>query len=488
MADLITVDAVTTPRRIAAGEFTATALCRAFLDRTAAYDPGLGAFLTVDAVGALAAAARIAARVARGESLHGLPLAGVVVAVKDNLATRELRTTCASRLLAEYVPPYDAHVVGRLRAAGAVILGKTNLDEFAMGSSTENSAFFPCRNPWDRARIPGGSSGGSAAAVAARFCQVALGSDTGGSVRQPAALTGVVGFKPTYGRVSRYGLVAFASSLDVVAPFGATVADAARLFEAIAGADPRDATCVDRPVERPDFTRGVAGLRGLRVGVPREYFRDGLDADVRAGIRAALDALAGAGAHLVELSMPHTAAAIATYYVLAPAEASSNLARFDGVRFGRRVEAADLRGMYGATRERGFGAEVKRRILLGTFALSAGYSDAIYGKAQRVRTLIARDFAEAFAQVDVLATPTSPTVAFALGARTADPLAMYLADACTLPPSLAGVPAISVPTGVGPSGLPVGLQLVGPVFSEARLLAVAHAVESLLGRVGAPWS
>ena len=486
MAALTSVEAVTTPRRIAAGEFTATALCRAFLDRTAANDPGIGAFLAVDAEGALAAAASIDARVARGESLDGLPLAGVVVAVKDNLATRGLRTTCASRMLADYIPPYDAHVVGRLRAAGAVIIGKTNLDEFAMGSSTENSAFFSTCNPWDRTRTPGGSSGGSAAAVAARFCQVALGSDTGGSVRQPAALTGVVGFKPTYGRVSRYGLVAFASSLDVVAQFGATVADAALLFEAVAGADPRDATCVERPVERPDFTRGVAGLRGLRVGVPREYFRDGLDVDVREGVRAALDALAREGARLVDLSMPHTAAAIATYYVLAPAEASSNLARFDGVRFGRRVEAAELLGMYGATRERGFGAEVKRRILLGTFALSAGYSDAIYGKAQRVRTLIARDFTEAFAQVDVIATPTSPTVAFKLGARTTDPLAMYLADACTLPPSLAGVPAISVPTGLGRSGLPVGIQLVGPVFSEARLLAVAHGVESLLGRVGAP--
>ena len=489
MAELTTVDAASTPRRIAAGEFTATQLCRAFLDRTAALDPDLGAFLTVDAEGALAAAQAIDARVARGEPLDALPLAGVVVAVKDNLVTRGLRTTCASRMLADYVPPYDAHAVERLRSAGAVILGKTNLDEFAMGSSTENSAFFPARNPWDRARTPGGSSGGSAAALAARFAQVALGSDTGGSARQPAALTGVVGLKPTYGRVSRWGLVSFASSLDVVSPMGATVEDTARLYAAIAGADPRDATSVDRPVERADLSRGVGVLRGLRVGVPREYFADGLDADVASGVRSALDAIARAGAELVELSMPHTRASVATYYVLAPAEASSNLARFDGVRYGLRVEADDLRGMYGATRERGFGAEVKLRILLGTFALSAGYAEAFYGKAQRVRTLIGRDFAEAFAKVDVLATPTSPTVAFPLGERSGDALSMYLADVCTLPPSLAGVPAISVPAALGASGLPVGLQLVGPLFSEARLLAVAHGVESLLGRVGAPsWS
>lgn len=489
MADLTTLDASSTPRRIAAGELSATELCRAFLDRTAALDPAIGAFLRVDAEGALASARSIDARVARGDSLDGLPLAGVVVAVKDNLSTRGLRTTCASRMLADYVPAYDAHAVERLRAAGAVILGKTNLDEFAMGSSTENSAFFPTRNPWDRARTPGGSSGGSAAAVAARFSQVALGSDTGGSVRQPAALTGVVGLKPTYGRVSRWGLVAFASSLDVVSPMGATVEDAALLYAAIAGADARDATCALRPVERADLSAGPEVLRGLRVGVPREYFGDGLDADVASRVRSALDAIERAGAQLVELSMPHTRASLATYYVLAPAEASSNLARFDGVRYGLRVEADDLRGMYGATRDQGFGPEVKLRILLGTFALSAGYAEAFYGKAQRVRTLIAHDFAEAFARVDVLATPTSPTVAFSLGERTGDPLSMYLADLCTLPPSLAGVPAVSVPAGLGASGLPVGLQLIGPLFSEARLLAVAHGVESLLGRVGAPsWS
>nr|MBK7064161.1 Asp-tRNA(Asn)/Glu-tRNA(Gln) amidotransferase subunit GatA [Deltaproteobacteria bacterium] len=489
MADLTTLDASSTPQRIAAGDFSATELCRAFLDRTAALDPSIGAFLRVDAEGALASARSIDARVARGDSLDGLPLAGVVVAVKDNLSTRGLRTTCASRMLADYVPPYDAHAVERLRAAGAVILGKTNLDEFAMGSSTENSAFFPTRNPWDRARTPGGSSGGSAAAVAARFSQVALGSDTGGSVRQPAALTGVVGLKPTYGRVSRWGLVSFASSLDVVSPMGASVEDTALLYASIAGADPRDATCLRRPVERADLSLGPDVLRGLRVGVPREYFGDGLDADVASRVRSALDAIERAGAELIELSMPHTRASLATYYVLAPAEASSNLARFDGVRYGLRVEADDLRGMYGATRDQGFGAEVKLRILLGTFSLSAGYAEAFYGKAQRVRTLIARDFAEAFAKVDVLATPTSPTVAFPLGERSGDPMSMYLADVCTLPPSLAGVPAVSVPAGLGASGLPVGLQLIGPLFSEARLLAVAHGVESLLGRVGAPsWS
>ncbi len=484
--DLAALDATEATRRFRAGELRAADVTRACLARIARHDGAVHAFLHVDAAGALAAAAALDARRDAGESFARQPLAGAVVALKDNLATRGLPTTCASRMLAGYVPPYDAHCVERLRAAGAVLIGKTNLDEFGMGSSTEHSAFGPTRNPRDLTRTPGGSSGGSAAAVAAGFCHGALGSDTGGSVRQPAALTGTVGLKPTYGRVSRYGLVAFASSLDVVAPCARSVADVALLYDAIAGPDPRDATCVGRAVEPADLARGAAGLRGLRVGVPREYLAAGVDPAVAAGVGAALDGLADAGAELRELSMPHTAHAVATYYVLAPAEASSNLARFDGVRYGLRVEGRDLRGMYGATRDAGFGPEVKRRILLGTFALSAGYAAAFYGRAQRARTLIAQDFARAFESVDLLVTPTSPVPAFELGARRDDPLAMYLADACTLPASLAGVPALSLPAGATAAGLPIGLQLIAPPFAEARLLAAAAGLEQLLGRLPPP--
>jgi aspartyl-tRNA(Asn)/glutamyl-tRNA(Gln) amidotransferase subunit A len=483
-ADLLSLPAARAS--LASKSLRASEICIAALDRTARLDPSLGAFLRVDAEGALAAAAALDARLDAGEDLARLPLAGAVVAVKDALCTRGVRTTCGSRALERWVPPYDATVVARLRQAGAVILGKTNMDEFAMGSSTENSAFFPSRNPWDRARTPGGSSGGSAVAVAARLAHVALGSDTGGSVRQPAALCGVVGLKPTWGRVSRYGLVAFASSLDVVSPFGATVADTAALYTATAGHDARDSTCDPRPVDPVDLSRGAESLRGLRVGVAREYFTEGLDPDVAAAVRRALDAMADAGAELVEVSLPHTRYAVSTYYVLAPAEASSNLARYDGVRYGLRVDGKDLRAMYGATRDAAFGAEVKRRILLGTFSLSAGYVDAFYNKAQAVRARIRDDFREAFAQVDVIATPTSPTVAFPLGARTADPLSMYLADVCTLPASLAGVPAVSVPCGRGAHGLPVGLQLIAPHFEESRLLVAAQGVESLLGAFPAP--
>jgi aspartyl-tRNA(Asn)/glutamyl-tRNA(Gln) amidotransferase subunit A len=408
--------------------------------------------------------------------------------VKDVLTTRGLRTTCASRILENYVPPYDAHAVERLRAAGAVIVGKTNMDEFAMGSSTENSGYFPTRNPWDPSRAPGGSSGGSAAAVAARMAHLALGTDTGGSVRQPAALTGIVGLKPTYGRVSRYGLVAFASSFDVVGPFGVNVADTALLYGAIAGHDARDSTCVPRPVDAIDLSRGLEALRGLRVGVPKEYFAEGMEPDVAKSVRAAIEKVARAGASVQEISMPHTKYGIAAYYVLAPAEASSNLARFDGVRYGVRREAGkgSLDEMYGATRDHGFGPEVKRRILLGTFALSEGYYDAFYGKAQKVRTLIRKDFADAFANVDVLLTPTSPTTAFKLGERVDDPVKMYLADVCTLPPSLAGVPAMSIPCGLDAQGLPVGLQIVTPAFEESRLFAIAHAIEASLGRLELP--
>jgi aspartyl-tRNA(Asn)/glutamyl-tRNA(Gln) amidotransferase subunit A len=486
MRDPVSMNAAEVVRSVRARELSVTDITLAFLDRIARHDRAIGAFLRVDAEGALASASMLDQRIARGDDLADKPLAGAVVAVKDVLSTRGLRTTCASRALEHYVPPYDATCVKRLRDAGAVVIGKTNMDEFAMGSSTENSAFHPTRNPWDTTRTPGGSSGGSAAAVAARFAHVALGTDTGGSVRQPAALTGIVGLKPTYGRVSRYGLVAFASSLDVVSPFGANVADVARLYEVIAGGDPHDATSVHRLVERADLSRGEDVFKGLRVGVPSEYFAEGIEADVEARVREAIEKMRAAGAEVVEVPMPHTRYAVATYYVLAPAEASSNLARYDGVRYGLRVEGKDLRAMYGATRSRAFGTEVKRRILLGTFALSAGYFDAFYGKAQRVRTLIARDFTEAFAKVDVLATPTSPTVAFKLGERTDNPLAMYLADVCTLPASLAGVPALSLPVGVSREGLPVGMQLMGPAFAEAKLLAVARGVESLVGAVNPP--
>jgi len=484
-----------TARAVRAGEQSAEQLARGHLDRIARFDGALGAFLRVDAEGALAAANTVDRRIARDRSAKGeeelareLPLAGITVGVKDVLTTRGLRTTCGSRILENYVPPYDAHVVERLRAAGAVIVGKTNMDEFAMGSSTENSAYFPTRNPWDRTRAPGGSSGGSAAAVAADFCDVSLGTDTGGSVRQPASLTGTVGLKPTYGRVSRYGLIAFASSLDVVGPFGGTVADTALLYSVVAGHDARDSTSVPQPVAPYDLSRGPDALRGLRVGVPAEYFAEGLEPEVAASVRATIDRVARAGAEIVELSMPHTRYGIAAYYVLAPAEASSNLARFDGVRYGVRRDGprGSLDEMYGATRDHGFGAEVKRRIILGTFALSEGYYDAFYGKAQKVRTLIREDFVRAFERVDALFTPTSPTTAFPLGERTDDPVAMYLADVCTLPPSLAGVPAISVPCGRDGRGLPIGLQIVMPAFHEAQLLAVAHGVEALIGSIGKP--
>ncbi len=485
-------DAVSTARAVRSGEVSAEHIARTFLARIARHDTAVGAFLRVDAEGALAAACTVDARIAaaRGrETLeNALPLAGVTVAVKDVLTTRGLRTTCGSRILENYVPPYDAHAVQRLRDAGAVIVGKTNMDEFAMGSSTENSGYFPTHNPWDLTRAPGGSSGGSAAAVAAGMAHVSLGTDTGGSVRQPAAFTGLVGLKPTYGRVSRFGLVAFASSLDVVGPLATTVADAALLYGVIAGHDARDATCVPRPVDPIDLSRGVDALRGLRVGVPREYFADGLEPDVAMRVRAAIDAVSKAGAAMREVSMPHTKYGVSAYYVLAPAEASSNLARFDGVRYGVRRDTGKgtLEDMYGATRDHGFGAEVKRRILLGTFALSEGYFDAFYGKAQKVRTLIRRDFTEVFREVDALITPTSPTTAFPLGERVNDPVAMYLADVCTLPPSLAGVPALSLPCGLDARGLPVGLQIVMPPFEESRLFAVAGAIESLVGRLARP--
>ena len=410
------------------------------------------------------------------------PLAGVPVAVKDNISTVELPTTCGSRLLEGYQAPYEATVVRKLRDAGAVVIGKTNLDEFGMGSSTENSGFGPTLNPRDRSRVPGGSSGGSAAAVAAGYTTMALGSDTGGSVRQPASFCGVVGIKPTYGRVSRYGLVAFASSLDQVGTLGRTVSDAATLLGVIAGHDPRDATCADTPV--PDFASDVArGVEGMVVGVPAEYFPDGLDPAIRELLENALDRLVDAGGRLRDVSLPSTSYSIPSYYVLAPAEASSNLARFDGVRFGVRQGGADMASMYERTRG-AFGDEVKRRIMLGTYALSSGYYDEYYGTAQRARSLVAQDFAGVFEQVDVLFTPTAPTPAFALGEHTDDPLAMYLSDVFTVTANLAGIPAMSVPVGEV-DGLPVGGQVLAPWWDESAMLAVAGALEAALG--SSPW-
>lgn len=397
------------------------------------------------------------------------------MALKDNLCTRGMRTTAASRILDGWIPPYDATVVARLREAGAIVLGKTNLDEFAMGSSTENSAFGPTRNPWDPARVPGGSSGGSAAAVAAGFVSLALGSDTGGSIRQPAGFCGVVGCKPTYGRVSRYGLIAFASSLDQIGPLSRTVADAALLLRVIAGRDGRDSTTAAVPV--PDFSAELGGgVGGLRIGLPREAFGEGLQREVRAAVMAAVETLRGLGAEVAEIALPTIAYALPTYYLIATSEASTNLARYDGVQYGLRVPASDLYEMYTRTRGQGFGAEVKRRIMLGTYALSAGYYEGFFLKAQQVRTLIRRDFEKAFASVDAVLMPTSPTVPFRLGEKTADPLQMYLADVYTIPVNLAGLPGISLPCGFA-GGLPVGMQLIGRPFDEGTILRAAHAFE-----------
>ncbi len=470
-------------RSISAGERSAVegaervsaAIASDTLHAFLAHDPER---LTADA---RALDARLEGTRSAGESAGRL--AGVAVAIKDNIATLDDPTTCGSRILEGYRSPYEATVVARLRAAGALIAGKTNMDEFAMGSSTERSAFGPTLNPHDPERVPGGSSGGSAAAVAAGMVPAALGSDTGGSVRQPASFCGVVGLKPTYGRVSRYGLVAFASSLDQVGTLGRSVADAAALLEVIAGPDPRDATCATRPA--PDLLSGLDdGVEGLVIGVPEEYFPDDLDPGVRDRCNAALAALTDAGAEVRRVSLPHTHLAVPTYYVLAPAEASSNLARFDGVRFGQRADAAGLLDLYRETRGHGFGDEVKRRIVLGTFVLSAGYHDRYYGRAQGVRSLIARDFSEVFASgVDALFTPTTPTPAFRLGERIGDPYAMYRADAFTAPASLAGVPAISVPVGAV-DGLPVGGQVLGPAWGEDVVVRLARAVER--GRPSGP--
>ena len=461
-------------------QVSAEELVRAHLDRIEQKDKEVRAYLTLCPDRALAQAKKTDRLIAAGEPLP--PLAGVPAAVKDEIVTRGVRSTCSSRMLENYIPPYDATAVERLEAAGACVLGKTNCDEFAMGSSTENSAFFPTRNPHDLERVPGGSSGGSAAAVAAGLATVALGSDTGGSIRQPAALCGIVGMMGTYGRVSRFGLVAFASSLDHVGPFGRTVRDVALLLENIAGRDPRDSTAADVPV--PDYAGALSEtVSGLRVGVPNEYFA-GLNPQVGDNIQKGIELLAKLGFKVVPISLPHTDYAISTYYIIATAEASSNLARFDGVRYGfRSPEYRDLGDMYEKTRDRGFGAEVKRRIMLGTYVLSSGYYDAYYLKAQKVRALIARDFLEAFEDVDVIVTPTSPIPAFKLGERVDDPLQMYLADIYTVTASLAGIPGISVPCGKtkGDPRLPVGMQILAEHFDEARLLQVAHAFEKAGG-------
>ncbi len=448
--------------------------CVDAIDRS---DGKIGAILHVDRDGALRAAGDIDRRLAEGEDIG--PIAGVPVAVKDNICTIDSPTTCASGTLKGYVSPFAADVAERLVSAGAVIVAKTNLDEFAMGSSTESSAYFPARNPWDMSRVAGGSSGGSAAAVAARIVPCALGSDTGGSIRQPAAFTGVVGLKPTYGRVSRYGLVAFGSSLDQIGPVTRDVRDAALLLSVIAGHDVRDATSVDRPV--PNYVAELdRPIEGLRIGVASDYFGAGLDDAVRTAVEAGLDALRERGAELINVRLPHLKYAIACYYVVATAEASSNLARFDGVHYGHRTaDPKDIFDLYSASRREGFGAEVKRRIMLGTFVLSSGYYDAYYDKALRVRTLIRGDFEAAFEKVDLIASPVTPTTAFPIGQKSADPLAMYLADIYTTSANLAGVPAISVPCGLDGDGLPIGMQLSAPWFEEDRLLAAAHQYQSI---------
>ena len=469
---------------VRSGALSAVDACRAALERIESLDARLNAFNTVSADRALARAAEIDQDRSR---VSAAPLAGVPIALKDNICTRGVRTTASSRILETFVPPYDATVVERLNGAGAVIVGKTNCDEFAMGSSNENSAFGPVRNPWALDRIPGGSSGGSAVAVAAAMTPLALGSDTGGSIRQPAAMCGIVGLKPTYGRVSRYGLLAFGSSLDQIGPFGRRARDCAIALGVIAGADKADSTSGARAVD--DYEAALTGeIQGLRVGVPSRMLASGVDSDISRALSAALDVLRGRGATIVDIDLPHAKYAISVYYMVATAEASSNLARYDGVRYGLRSVEDDLGLMYARSREKGFGAEVKRRIMLGTYVLSAGYYDAYYLKAQQVRTLIRRDYDDAFREVDVVAMPTSPIPPFKIGEKTADPLQMYLADVFTVSANLAGLPAISVPCGftqpssptrggVGEGGLPIGLQFTGRAFDERTLLRVADAYE-----------
>jgi len=461
--------------RVHSGECSARQVVEQSLQKIDASNDRLRAFLRVDSETALNRADEIDARISHSESVG--PLAGVPIAVKDNICDRDGLTTCASKILANYRSPYDAHVIEQLHRADAVIVGKTNLDEFAMGSSTENSGRFTTRNPWNPEFVPGGSSGGSTAAVAGGMVPLALGSDTGGSIRQPASLCGVVGLKPTYGRVSRYGLVAFGSSLDQIGPIARNADDAAILLGVLAGHDPRDSTSVDEPI--PDFSAALnQPIAGLRIGIAAEYFGQGLDDEVRARVQAAVENLGGIGAEIREVHLPHLDYSIACYYLIANAEASSNLARYDGVHFGHRTaEPTDYIDLYCSSRAEGFGAEVKRRIMLGTYALSSGYYDAYYLRALKVRTLICNDFTAAFQNVDVLASPISPVAGFRIGERSADPLSMYLADVYTVSANLAGIPAISIPCGFSNCGLPIGLQLMGPPFSEARLLQIAHAYQ-----------
>ncbi|MBF0317431.1 MAG: Asp-tRNA(Asn)/Glu-tRNA(Gln) amidotransferase subunit GatA [Nitrospirae bacterium] len=453
---------------ISGKEITPVELADAVFDRIDAVDSQVNAYVTVTRdIGTQRARSTQAGAL-------GTPVSGIPLAIKDNICTKGIRTTCSSKILENFVPPYESTVTQRL--SDYVLLGKTNLDEFAMGSSTENSAFFTTKNPWATDRAPGGSSGGSAAAVAADECIAALGSDTGGSIRQPASFCGVVGLKPTYGRVSRYGLVAFASSLDQIGPLTKTVEDAAILLNLISGRDPKDSTSA--LVEIPDFTKALGGsLKGLKIGIPDEYFIDGMDKEVHTCILKAIDELSAQGATTIKINLPHTAYAVATYYVLATSEASSNLARYDGVKYGMRVDGDNLLEMYLKTRAAGFGREVKRRIMLGSYALSSGYYDAYYKKAQQVRTLITRDFEEAFKKVDVIVTPTSPTTAFKIGEKANDPLQMYLSDIFTISVNLAGVPAISIPAGFDSKRLPVGLQLIGRHFDEETILKAAYAYE-----------
>ncbi|MEU1755052.1 Asp-tRNA(Asn)/Glu-tRNA(Gln) amidotransferase subunit GatA [Micromonospora matsumotoense] len=489
MTDLTRMTATDLAGLVAAGETSAVEVTRAHLDRIAAVDDRVHAFLHVDTEGALAAARAVDERRAAGEQLG--PLAGVPVAVKDVLATKGVPTTVGSKILEGWRPPYDATIVQRLRAAGTVMLGKTNMDEFAMGSSTEYSAYGPTHNPWDTDRIPGGSGGGSAAALAAYEAPLAIGSDTGGSIRQPGAVTGTVGAKPTYGGTSRYGLVAFSSSLDTPGPCARTVLDAALLHQVIGGHDPRDSTSIPQPV--PDVVaaarQGATGdLTGVKLGIVKEFTGEGAEPGVMAAFRESVDTLAKLGAEIVEVSCPHFRYALPAYYLIAPSECSSNLARFDGVRFGLRVGDdgnRSLEEVMSLTREAGFGAEVKRRIMVGTYALSSGYYDAYYGQAQKVRTLITRDFTTAFEQVDALISPTTPFVAFPIGARTADPYQMYLADLFTIPTNLYGGPGISVPCGLS-EGLPVGLQVMAPTMADDRMYRVAAALESVVGTFTPP--
>jgi aspartyl-tRNA(Asn)/glutamyl-tRNA(Gln) amidotransferase subunit A len=474
MEEIFKLSAASIARKIKEKEVSSFEVTKFYLEQIKKFDPKLKAFVSVFDEEALRQAKEIDAKVAEGTA-PGL-LCGVPVAVKDNILVRNFKTTCSSKILENYTAPYNATVIEKLRSSGAVLVGKTNMDEFAMGSSTENSGFFTTRNPWDKEYIPGGSSGGSACAVAGLLAPLAIGSDTGGSIRQPAACCGVVGMKPTYGRGSRYVLIAFASSLDQIGPFSRKVEDSCTLLKAISGYDPLDSTSVNVAV--PDYEAVLnKDIKGIKIGLPKEYFIEGLDPEVRKAVEAAIKVLEKLGAKIEEISLPHTEYAVSIYYIIAPSEASANLARYDGVRYGLRVESENLIDEYKKTRGRGFGAEVKRRIMLGTYALSAGYYDAYYGKAQKVRTLVRDDFEKAFKKVDVIVTPTAPTTAFKIGEKSQDPLQMYLSDIFTISCNLAGLPGISVPCGFSSKGLPIGLQILGKPFEEEEILKVAYNYE-----------